>query len=98
MVFGNIGDDCATGVFMSRNATTGEPVLEGDYLINAQGEDVVAGTRATLPIGQLADDMPERYAELEQIAHRSSPGKTSPEYAGHGVYHRAGQALDVADP
>lgn len=70
MVFGNIGDDCATGVFMSRNATTGEPQLEGDYLINAQGEDVVAGTRKTLPIGQLSDDMPEQYAELEQIARR----------------------------
>jgi len=70
MVFGNIGDDSATGVFMSRNATTGAPVLEGDYLINAQGEDVVAGTRATLPIGQLARDMPDMYAELEKIAHR----------------------------
>ena len=70
MVFGNIGDDCATGVFMSRNATTGEPALEGDYLINAQGEDVVAGTRTTLPIKQLAEDMPERYVELEQIARR----------------------------
>ena len=70
MVFGNIGDDCATGVFMSRNATTGEPALEGDYLINAQGEDVVAGTRATLPIGQLAGDMPRMYEELEQISRR----------------------------
>jgi pyruvate,orthophosphate dikinase len=70
MVFGNIGDDCATGVFMSRNATTGEPALEGDYLINAQGEDVVAGTRATLPIGQLASDMPQMYEELEKIARR----------------------------
>jgi pyruvate,orthophosphate dikinase len=70
MVFGNIGDDCATGVFMSRNATTGEPQLEGDYLINAQGEDVVAGTRTTLPIRQLGDDMPENYAELEAIAKR----------------------------
>jgi pyruvate, orthophosphate dikinase len=47
MVFGNMGDDCATGVVMSRNPTTGEPGLEGDYLINAQGEDVVAGTRPT---------------------------------------------------
>jgi Trk K+ transport system NAD-binding subunit len=55
---------------MSRNATTGEPQLEGDYLINAQGEDVVAGTRATLPIKQLGDDMPENYAELEAIAKR----------------------------
>ena len=70
MVFGNIGDDSATGVFMSRNATTGEPQLEGDYLINAQGEDVVAGTRTTLRIGQLKDDMPEMFEELEQIAHR----------------------------
>src|SRR5210317_99072 len=70
MVFGNTGDDSATGVFMSRDATTGEPQLEGDYLINAQGEDVVAGTRKTLPIGQLADDMPEMYKELEEIARR----------------------------
>ena len=69
MVFGNIGNDSATGVFMSRNATTGEPQLEGDYLINAQGEDVVAGTRTTLRIGQLKDDMPEMFAELEEIAH-----------------------------
>ncbi len=68
MVFGNIGDDSATGVFMSRNATTGAPALEGDYLINAQGEDVVSGTRKTLPILQLASDMPETYKELTQIA------------------------------
>jgi len=70
MVFGNISDNSATGVFMSRNATTGEPALEGDYLINAQGEDVVSGTRQTLHIGQLADDMPQMHKELEQIAHR----------------------------
>ncbi len=70
MVFGNVGDDSATGVFMSRNATTGEPELEGDYLINAQGEDVVAGTRATLPIAQLHTDMPEMFVELQEIAHR----------------------------
>jgi pyruvate,orthophosphate dikinase len=68
MVFGNIGNDSATGVFMSRNATTGEAVLEGDYLINAQGEDVVAGTRATLPIAQLQKDMPDMFTELEEIA------------------------------
>jgi pyruvate,orthophosphate dikinase len=68
MVFGNVGDDSATGVFMSRNATTGEPELEGDYLINAQGEDVVAGTRATLPIAQLNTDMPEMFAQLQEIA------------------------------
>ncbi len=70
MVFGNIGDDSATGVFMSRNATTGAPALEGDYLINAQGEDVVSGTRKTLPIRQLASDMPKMYKELKQISQR----------------------------
>jgi pyruvate,orthophosphate dikinase len=69
MVFGNLGEDSATGVFMSRNATNGAPNLEGDYLINAQGEDVVAGTRATLPIRQMARDMPKMHAELEKIAH-----------------------------
>ncbi len=70
MVFGNIGDDSATGVFMSRNATTGAPALEGDYLINAQGEDVVSGTRKTLPIRQLASDMPRMHKELKQISQR----------------------------
>ena len=70
MVFGNTGDDSATGVFMSRNATTGEPELEGDYLINAQGEDVVAGIRATLPIKQLGEDMPTQFQELEAVAHK----------------------------
>jgi len=70
MVFGNIGDDSATGVFMSRNATTGAPALEGDYLINAQGEDVVSGTRKTLPIRRLAKDMPRIHQELKKIAQR----------------------------
>ena len=50
---------------MTRNATTGEPQLEGDYLINAQGEDVVAGTRQTLRIAQLGDDMPEQYLAVD---------------------------------
>ncbi|HSQ37567.1 MAG TPA: pyruvate, phosphate dikinase, partial [Acidimicrobiia bacterium] len=70
MVFGNMGDDCATGVAMSRNATTGEAKIEGDYLINAQGEDVVAGIRATKPLEQLAGDMPEMYAQFAAIAAR----------------------------
>ncbi len=68
MVFGNMGSDSATGVAMSRNPSTGEPGLAGDFLINAQGEDVVAGTRATRPIGELADEMPEIYGELKEIA------------------------------
>jgi pyruvate,orthophosphate dikinase len=70
MVFGNMGEDSATGVFMSRNATTGEPHLEGDFLINAQGEDVVAGTRQTMRIAEMGDAMPEMYEELQQISSR----------------------------
>jgi pyruvate,orthophosphate dikinase len=70
MVFGNTGPTSGTGVLMSRNPTTGEPRLEGDYLINAQGEDVVAGTRETKPIEQLADDLPAPARELEEIARR----------------------------
>jgi pyruvate,orthophosphate dikinase len=70
MVFGNMGEDSATGVFMSRNATTGEPNLEGDFLINAQGEDVVAGTRQTMRIAEMGDAMPEMYEELQQISNR----------------------------
>jgi len=70
MVYGNLGDTSATGVAMSRNATTGENALEGDYLTNAQGEDVVAGTRPTKPLEQLKGEMPEIYAQFEGIARR----------------------------
>jgi pyruvate, orthophosphate dikinase len=68
MVFGNMGDDCATGVAMTRNGSTGEKRIEGDFLINAQGEDVVAGTRITQEISELKTEMPEAYAELGRIA------------------------------
>ncbi len=67
MVFGNLGDDCATGVAVTRNATTGEKIIEGDYLINAQGEDVVAGTRQTEDIQEMRAEMPDVFAEFEQI-------------------------------
>ncbi|MFV0258915.1 MAG: pyruvate, phosphate dikinase, partial [Acidimicrobiales bacterium] len=70
MVFGNTGPRSATGVVMSRNAATGEPGLEGDFLINAQGEDVVAGNRPTRPIEELADDLPEAAAQLGELAGR----------------------------
>ncbi|MFP5320778.1 MAG: pyruvate, phosphate dikinase [Acidimicrobiia bacterium] len=70
MVFGNTGPRSGTGVLMSRNPTTGEPKLEGDYLINAQGEDVVAGNRETRPIERLADELPEAARELGEIARR----------------------------
>ncbi|MBU1196707.1 MAG: pyruvate, phosphate dikinase [Proteobacteria bacterium] len=70
MVFGNMGKDSATGVAMTRNGATGEPRLEGDYLINAQGEDVVAGIRMTTDIDQMAVEMPEDYKALVQIAQK----------------------------
>ena len=68
MVFGNMGDDSATGVAMSRNATTGEPTLEGDYLTNAQGEDVVAGIRVTKRMEEMAAEFPESYRAFSDIA------------------------------
>jgi pyruvate,orthophosphate dikinase len=67
MVFGNIGNNSATGVAMTRNASTGDKRIEGDYLMNAQGEDVVAGIRLTNDIQELKKDLPEAYAEFEQI-------------------------------
>jgi pyruvate,orthophosphate dikinase len=70
MVFGNMGEDSATGVAMSRNATTGEPHIEGDYLTNAQGEDVVAGIRVTKPMDRLSEEMPELYEEFATISTR----------------------------
>jgi pyruvate,orthophosphate dikinase len=68
MVFGNLGADSGTGVATTRNVTTGENALEGDFLLNAQGEDVVAGTRKTLPIGELSRLMPRADKELKRIA------------------------------
>jgi len=70
MVFGNMGDGSATGVAMSRNATTGEPKLEGDFLTNAQGEDVVAGIRHTDAIDLLGKEMPTVFGEFRDIAGR----------------------------
>jgi pyruvate,orthophosphate dikinase len=70
MVYGNVGQNSATGVAMSRNGTSGEPELEGDYLTNAQGEDVVAGTRATLPLSDLGQTFPKISEELRDIAGR----------------------------
>ncbi|REK26222.1 MAG: pyruvate, phosphate dikinase [Actinobacteria bacterium] len=68
MVFGNMGEDSATGVAMSRNATTGEPSIEGDYLTNAQGEDVVAGTRVTKRMEEMSREFPDIYTEFTEIA------------------------------
>jgi pyruvate,orthophosphate dikinase len=76
MVFGNMGDDCATGVAMTRNGSTGENHLEGDYLTNAQGEDVVAGIRMTRDLSHLQKKCPTAYAEVR--THRRTAGETLP--------------------
>ena len=67
MVFGNRGDDSATGVGFTRNPGTGEDKLYGEYLVNAQGEDVVAGIRTPKPIHQLAEEMPEMARQLDEL-------------------------------
>ncbi|MCI9009039.1 MAG: pyruvate, phosphate dikinase [Lachnospiraceae bacterium] len=68
MVFGNMGDTSGTGVAFTRNPSTGEKGIFGEYLINAQGEDVVAGVRTPQPITKLAEDLPECYAQFMKIA------------------------------
>ncbi|MEF3313057.1 pyruvate, phosphate dikinase [Paenibacillus sp. GYB004] len=70
MVFGNKGDDCGTGVVFTRDPSTGEKRLYGEYLTNAQGEDVVAGVRTPLPIAELERDMPDVFASLKHTAER----------------------------
>jgi pyruvate,orthophosphate dikinase len=67
MVFGNMGADSGTGVVTTRNVSTGEKEIEGDYLTNAQGEDVVAGTRTTKRIQEMRTEMPRLYAQFERI-------------------------------
>ncbi len=70
MVFGNKGETSGTGVAFTRNPSTGEKGIYGEYLINAQGEDVVAGVRTPQPISKLEEDMPECYAEFMAIANK----------------------------
>lgn len=70
MVFGNMGDDSGTGVAFTRDPSTGEQTLYGEYLINAQGEDVVAGIRTPLPIRTLSTEMPEVFQQFSDTCHR----------------------------
>jgi pyruvate,orthophosphate dikinase len=70
MVFGNMGASSGTGVVTTRNVTTGTAEIEGDWLTNAQGEDVVAGIRATKPIAAMKDEMPKLYAEFARICRK----------------------------
>ena len=70
MVFGNMGDTSGTGVAFTRNPSTGENGIYGEYLINAQGEDVVAGIRTPHPITKLEEDLPKCYKQFMEIAHK----------------------------
>ena len=70
MVFGNMGETSGTGVAFTRNPSTGEKGIYGEYLINAQGEDVVAGVRTPQPITKLAEDLPECYKEFMELANK----------------------------
>ena len=67
MAFGNMGDDCGTGVAFTRNPATGEKKLFGEFLTNAQGEDVVAGVRTPMPIAEMAEKFPEAFAQFEGV-------------------------------
>ncbi len=67
MAFGNMGDDCGTGVAFTRDPATGEKHLMGEFLTNAQGEDVVAGVRTPMPIAQMAEKFPEAYAQFVDV-------------------------------
>ena len=67
MAFGNMGDDCGTGVAFTRDPATGDKGLMGEFLVNAQGEDVVAGVRTPMPIAQMAEKFPEAYAEFVKV-------------------------------
>ena len=95
MVFGNMGAGSGTGVAFTRNPSTGKKELYGEYLLNAQGEDVVAGTRTPNPISQLKKELPEVYDQFASITGLLETALRR--HAGLRVHDRARQALDVAN-
>ncbi len=70
MAFGNMGDDCGTGVAFTRDPATGEKKLMGEFLINAQGEDVVAGVRTPMPIAKMEEEFPEAFAQFKEVCRK----------------------------
>lgn len=70
MAFGNMGDDCGTGVAFTRDPATGEKKLMGEFLINAQGEDVVAGVRTPMPIAKMEEEFPEAFAQFTDVCQK----------------------------
>ena len=96
MVFGNMGNDSGTGVAFTRDAATGENVFYGEYLMNAQGEDVVAGTRTPKPIVELKKDDAKAYAAAREDP--PHPREALHGHDGHRVHHPAGPALHAPVP
>ena len=96
MVFGNMGETSATGVAFTRDPATGEKVFYGEYLINAQGEDVVAGVRTPKPVSQLSKEMPESYKQLMKV--RDASREALPRHAGSRVHHRGQSLVHPANP
>ena len=88
MVFGNKGESSATGVCFTRNPSTGEQGVYGEYLVNAQGEDVVAGIRTPQPVEEMEKRLPDAYAQLARDD--GAPGAALPRHAGHRVHRRGG--------
>ena len=95
MVFGNMGDDSGTGVAFTRDPATGENKFYGEFLINAQGEDVVAGIRTPLPVAEMAKWNKTVHKQLLEI--KDMLEKPLPRRAGHRVHDRKGQAVHAAD-
>ena len=96
MVFGNMGENSGTGVGFTRDPSTGEKVFYGEFLVNAQGEDVVAGIRTPQPIAELEQVMPEAYQPAARDHHE--PGKALSRRAGFRVHHRRRQAVHAPNP
>ena len=95
MVFGNKGDDSGSGVAFSRDEVTGEPEPSGDFLQNAQGEDVVSGVRNTRDIAELADVMPDAHARADGDPQNARAPLRR--HAGHRVHDRGGASVHAAD-
>ena len=88
MAFGNMGDDCGTGVAFTRSPSTGEKKLFGEFLTNAQGEDVVAGIRTPMPISQMAEKFPEAFKQFQEVCNlleSHGPADARPQAAGRSA-------------
>ena len=104
MVFGNMGEDCATGVCFTRDPSTGENMFYGEYLVNAQGEDVVAGIRTPQPLskarakpGEIAMETGDAGRLCRAAGGARDAGAALPRHAGHRVHRAAEQAVHAAD-